>query len=79
MEDTDGRLHPAVDGQSLDEDEDEDITYIILRVPDQNGISYACYIVMTYNSGLESSICYTVYNGNHSESSISCPHYHYDT
>ena len=24
MEDTDGELHPAVDGQSLDEDEDED-------------------------------------------------------
>ena len=24
MEDTDGGLHPAVDGQSLDEDEDED-------------------------------------------------------
>ena len=31
MEDIDGGLHPAVDGQSLDEDEDEDITYIILR------------------------------------------------
>ena len=24
MEDIDGGLHPAVDGQSLDEDEDED-------------------------------------------------------
>ena len=24
MEDTDGGLHPALDGQSLDEDEDED-------------------------------------------------------
>ena len=26
MEDIDGGLHPAVDGQSLDEDEDEDTT-----------------------------------------------------
>ena len=26
MEDIDGGLHPAVDGQSLDEDEDEDDT-----------------------------------------------------
>ena len=26
MEDIDGGLHPAVDGQSLDEDEDEDIS-----------------------------------------------------
>ena len=25
MEDIDGGLHPAVDGQSLDEDEDEDV------------------------------------------------------
>ena len=25
MEDIDGGLHPAVDGQSLDEDEDEEI------------------------------------------------------
>ena len=25
MEDIDGGLHPAVDGQSLDEDEDEDL------------------------------------------------------
>ena len=31
MEDTDGGLHPAVDGQSLDEDEDEDIGYCILE------------------------------------------------
>ena len=26
MEDTDGGLHPAVDGQSLDEDEDRSVT-----------------------------------------------------
>ena len=30
MEDTDGELHPAVDGQSLDEDEDEVIIITII-------------------------------------------------
>ena len=28
MEDIDGGPHPAVDGQSLDEDEDEDSVYL---------------------------------------------------
>ena len=30
MEDIDGGLHPAVDGQSLDEDEDEVIMIIVI-------------------------------------------------
>ena len=29
MEDTDGGLHPAVDGRNLDEDEDEDLQWIL--------------------------------------------------
>ena len=29
MEDTDGGLHPAVDGQSLDEDEDRFSTFLV--------------------------------------------------
>ena len=37
MEDTDGGLHPAVDGQSLDEDEDKDIVYITLRISGSSG------------------------------------------
>ena len=32
MEDTDGGLHPAVDGQSLDEDEDKDSEELGLRL-----------------------------------------------
>ena len=32
--------------------------YYISRVPDQNGISQACYIAEIHHSGLKPSICF---------------------
>ena len=42
MEDIDGGLHPAVDGQSLDEDEDEDLSIVFWNNLDLSSQSIRC-------------------------------------
>ena len=66
MEDIDGGLHPAEDGQSLDKDEDEDAIFYkrnaiddcnTLRDPDQNGVSLLYVMLEINHSGREHSTC----------------------
>ena len=49
MEDIDGGLHPAVDGQSLDEDEDESYTILYMCSDYKQFLSYMMFMLIPFN------------------------------